>query len=789
MSATETEEFDATAPEPVDTGTAQWRLESLQVLNWGGFQGLHRLGFHWDATLLSGGSGTGKSTLLDAYTALMMPSSVAFNGASNNAGTGRARNADGGQRTLLTYLRGKTGVNDETGGARSENLLRGNGLPTWGAVAATFTNGADGHFSALRLFYVPASVSDVNNIGWRMATFPGVVDLNDVIEPMSRHTAGKPLAPVITSTWPGARVFSKYSEFSNTLFSKLAIGANGDGAKALDLLARIQAGRPVNSVNALYRDLVLDTPATFRYADLALGHFDVIAADLAKMIEAEKQYRTLRDIREVHGRLERALERLEALDEYGLNAPGVTKLTVWSWRKEGDVLDAAADLAKQRHSVADVDARQAKLTVDRLWEDYEQTREDYRERGGEELLGLDRQLETLATELVSAEQHRGDLLRLVDSVAGTMTSRGDFDGLQADAGRFASEREKLAIDHRNRRDALRDRMQPLTDRRKKLKVDLDQLERSGTRIKSRLGVPRDQVAARLGMKPSDLPYLAELIDIRTEEDEWRNAIETVLGGDASRIVIPAERKREIARAIDDLPVSRQVRFIDAVAVKQLTYPLDGATTADQKGRILGKLEFADHEYAGWVQEHLAGAGLNALCVESPDELDGGGLRVTRSGQVRGGIRSSIGRNSSGEDIIGFSSASEIARVEADLVEVERELGELMTGLSKLDKESKAHDRRRDAFAAIAAVRWEDVDTEGIKERIAAKAARKQQLQGSDNQLQALADQIEQLRESHQKALVTHATAHSKAAEADKVWSELDRSQGRGHRPSVAIRRQ
>ena len=58
------------------------------------------------ATLLTGGSGTGKSTLLDAYLAVMMPSDTPFNGASNDAATGRARGAR--QRNLLTYLRGKT---------------------------------------------------------------------------------------------------------------------------------------------------------------------------------------------------------------------------------------------------------------------------------------------------------------------------------------------------------------------------------------------------------------------------------------------------------------------------------------------------------------------------------------------------------------------------------------------------------------------------------------------------------------------------------------------------------
>jgi uncharacterized protein YPO0396 len=64
-------------------GTTQWRAQTLQVVNWGGFEGAVRVPFDPGSTLISGASGSGKSTLLDAYIALMMPSDAAFNGASN----------------------------------------------------------------------------------------------------------------------------------------------------------------------------------------------------------------------------------------------------------------------------------------------------------------------------------------------------------------------------------------------------------------------------------------------------------------------------------------------------------------------------------------------------------------------------------------------------------------------------------------------------------------------------------------------------------------------------------
>lgn len=751
--------------------TTQWRLRSLQVVNWGGFEGHHQLNFDSSATLLSGGSGTGKSTLLDAYTALMMPSRVAFNGASNSSGTGRARNEAGGQRTLLTYLRGKQGVNDDTGGASSENLLRGKGRATWGAIAATFTDTNGAAFSAIRLFFVPVAAADAASIVARWGVYPGAVDLRDLFTPMSKHTAGMPLASAITTTWNGAKSYDKYSKFSNTLFAELAIGANGDGAKALDLLARIQAGRPVNSVNALYRDLVLDTPATFKYADLALGHFDVLADDLARMIEAERKYATLRDIREIHDKLVASTERAEELDQYGLNQQGFTKLTAWSLRKESAVLDAATDLAREQHQSAENDLRAASVVVDQLWNDLENARNAYRDQGGEELATLGQTLESLTGDQIRAQRNLDALLEHVQAVDGMLNTRGDFDDLQEDARRFARQRETWAEDYQKRRDTLRDRLKPLQVRRETLARDLDHLNKTGTRIKSKLGTPRDTLADRLGMRPEELPFLAELIDLRPGEERWRTAIETVLGPDASRIVIPIERRREIARAINDMKVDRKVRLLDGTTDTPLRYPLDGTATADQSGRILGKLQFADHHYAGWVQEHISGPGLNALCVENPDQLDGGGLRVTLTGQMRSGIRSSIGRNT-GDDIIGFSSAEEIERVEADLTEVQRELSDVLQGLEKLAEEDRRHNARRDAYTAISQVRWEDVDADGISARIENLRARQDELLRSNDRLQTLSEQIDGLKSSHGDALVKHAEAKAEEKRLNHAWVAL-----------------
>jgi len=143
----------ALLPDPLETGEAQWVAESMQLVNWGGFHGHTIIGFDADATLLTGASGTGKSTILDAYLALMMPSDTPFNGASNDAAAGRARNPE--QRNLLSYLRGKLDDNREAGGALTDKVLRGQDSATWGAIAMTFAAAEGRRLTVLRAYHVP----------------------------------------------------------------------------------------------------------------------------------------------------------------------------------------------------------------------------------------------------------------------------------------------------------------------------------------------------------------------------------------------------------------------------------------------------------------------------------------------------------------------------------------------------------------------------------------------------------------------------------------------------------
>ena len=96
-----------------DDSLAGFRLQRLEVRNWGTFGGrvsvLHLAGRN---ALLTGDIGSGKSTLVDAITTLVVP--------ANRAAYNKAAGADARERTLRTYVLGhyKSERSESSGAAR-----------------------------------------------------------------------------------------------------------------------------------------------------------------------------------------------------------------------------------------------------------------------------------------------------------------------------------------------------------------------------------------------------------------------------------------------------------------------------------------------------------------------------------------------------------------------------------------------------------------------------------------------------------------------------------------------
>src|ERR1700675_818022 len=130
-----------------DDALSGFRLQQLEVYNWGTFDArVWVLNPHGENALLTGDIGSGKSTLVDAVTTLLVPAHrIAYN---------KAAGADSKERSLRSYVLGhyKSERNEASGNAKPVALRDQN---SYSVILGTFHNaGYDQTITLAQVFWM-----------------------------------------------------------------------------------------------------------------------------------------------------------------------------------------------------------------------------------------------------------------------------------------------------------------------------------------------------------------------------------------------------------------------------------------------------------------------------------------------------------------------------------------------------------------------------------------------------------------------------------------------------------
>jgi uncharacterized protein YPO0396 len=709
-------------------GTTQWKVEKLHLLAWGGFHSYTAVELAPTVTLLSGASGTGKSTLLDAYIALLMDSGTPFNGASNDVTIGRARGSE--QRSLVSYLRGKMDTNRSSAGELEDQVLRGRDSATWGALAVTFIDDLGRQYTVARLYYVPRSAIKDGDLVRKMCTIEGTVYLPD-LEPFA---AGRFDKRAVEGRFANLKMHESYTAFAQAFCTRLGIGPHGDGAKALRLLARIQAGHQIPTVDDLYKKLVLEQPGTYAAADAAVEHFKDLEDAYEAMESEAKKAEVLAPIPALWGEREAAREQVRLIDTFGLGySQRDTPFGLWKLTTEDRLLEAVEDnLRAERETL-----EKAKRTAQEREADLNISKANVEADLGENeshttVARLDADLDRLRLAREAARERRDTFDRLTARLGLTIEVEDDFDAARATSKAFLDQFQ-ATLDDLDRQRALLNRQiaAPLTEK-DDLTVERESLKDRKGRMDHRLHVARLAMAQAAGVRPEDLPFVGELVDVRDGEQRWRKAIETTLFGIARVMLVDANHLEQFSRAIDEADIPARVNFqgIDLSAFQP--------ENLDPR-YISGKLDYKDTPFTNWVLDRLTDDNTDALCVNTPDELSGGGQRVTINGQTRRGRSGAHGSNKA-PYVIGFSSADRLREIDGRISELNTLIGEFGKQERGLNARSAALVNDKSAHDHIVGTAWAAIDEDGITDDINELSGQRDRIIDADDDLRALKEE-------------------------------------------------
>lgn len=726
---------------PVESNGASppWQIEAMRLVNWGGFDEYHRIDFalagehSLGTTMITGESGCGKSTLLDAYIDVMMPSNTRFNSASNDVGRGRARGDQ--ERTVLTYLQGKTDVvyDDELDVDRDQ-VLRDGSCARWSAIIVTFVNGKGGRFSAAKLYYLKPGCD--SNDGYKVH----LVTADRALDPRSLEAiAEKPFDKrSIKSVFDGACIHDSVGGYYQRIHTTLNIGSHGDGSNAMELLARIQSGYNITTVDELFKQLVLDRPRTYEEADHALDHFDDIDEAYREIEDARSKMDVLATIVEDKKRYDEEQGKAELIASLGTADDRPDAFFVWRIGWESERLGQA--ILRNEVEKADNERLLEEMTgkIDVLDGEIAQTERELHENGDDAVKVLDARIAVLEKQ---KDRRLGSRALFVDKTSpffDAPASQSSYDSLSEEAESFLASFEADSKQLQIERDDLTVERRGVENRIAELRSEAEYLRSHRGNIPRYLNEAREEIASVTGLGLDDLPFVGELIDIKPEEDKWRLAAETTLHALARTMLVDKDQLDRVSHLIDSLKLRTRIHFQGVKASD-----LEHVNVMD--GGVASKLIFNDESrFAPWIRKKTASSSIDALCVDHPSKLLGDGLRVTANGQTRSGSRGAHGRNPREQYVIGFDNRRRFEEVKGELQKAAERLSVLAAQLAALESSQSELAGKRDACLYISGHAFEEIDVEGVKRELETCNQERTRLLRSNDVLRDLREKSKEL---------------------------------------------
>jgi uncharacterized protein YPO0396 len=491
---------------------ASFILQELHLYNWGAFAGRHQVAIDPGNSAIIGPTGSGKTTLVDALMTLLCASPR-----YNLASTGGHES----DRDLVSYVRGASGQGNDSG----DHIARAGRCAT--GVAARLVRGAESVWLGALLWFDGSSQSAADM--QKRWLFAQGQEHNLDLWLEEQHSGGAKALTRLAKDSDGLQMFSSKAPYLAKLHSFFEVGPN-----AFTLLNRAAGLKQLNSIDEIFRELVLDDHSAFDDAQKVVDGFAELASIHADLELANAQYVSLLPLRDLAAREQQQAQHLAHLQALQQQLPpwfAAQGVQWWGQRvaqlqaqiaARGDALQAAqAQVHHARQREQDLHGlylQAGGANIDVLRENIEHARKELAR-----IQGQLAQYQTVVRNLGLGEHAGAD--DLGHHQAQAQAAMEQIDARQAELQ--ASAEHAIAQAH-NAHTRLSD-----------TQAEYDAVrQRPGSNLPMEFQHFRTDLADHLGLPETDLPFAAELVEVRKAEQAWRGAIERALGSHRLRILVP-----------------------------------------------------------------------------------------------------------------------------------------------------------------------------------------------------------------------------------------------------------
>jgi uncharacterized protein YPO0396 len=701
-----------------DDTLSGFRLKRLEVFNWGTFD--KRIWtFQLDGKngLLTGDIGSGKSTLVDAITTLLVPAQrIAYN---------KAAGADARERTLRSYVLGhyKSERNEVTGAAKPVSLRDHN---SYSVILGVFHNtGYDQTVTLAQVFWIKEAQ------GQPARFFVGAERELSIATEFTHF--GSDIAQLRKKLrGSGAEIEDSFPKYGAWFRRRLGI----DNDQALELFHQTVSMKSVGNLTDFVRSHMLEPFDVAPRIGALITHFDDLNRAHEAVLKAKRQVELLTPLVadcERHGDLIREVDDLrQCRDALRSHFAGL-KLGLLDKR-----------IANLNGEWSRLDAQVKRLEAHRE-DQYNHVGELKRaiaENGGD-------RLERLSAEIKRKEQECDRRKQRADRYGQLVLKTGERPA--GDLAAFLEQRTRLA----DQADALKTQEASLENQERQhdfefrkgreehqaLADEITSLKARRSNIDDRQIQIRAAVCAGLGISAEEMPFAGELLQVRDEERDWEGAAERLMRSFGLSLLVPDAYYQVVAEWVDRNHLRGRLVYFHVRPHRRGDLPDLHPDSLVRKISIKPDSLFYD-----WLERELAHR-FDVACCATQEQFRRETRGITRAGQ----IKDPTGRHEKDDRhriddrsryVLGWTNTAKIATLEAKSRQIEARLGEIGSLIGKVQSERKGLESRLEALTRLEEFTdFEELDWAAIATEIAQLADERQRLESASDVLMQLTQQL------------------------------------------------
>lgn len=723
---------------PVSRLLPGYRLQYLELFNWGTFDGqIYTIRPEGESSLLTGANGSGKTTLIDAMLTLLVPERKHR---FYNQSSGAEKKTE---RSEESYVLGHYGNIQEEGRSYSTaQQLRGDKRSAYSILLASFATQSGQHVTLAQCrWFVGNELKRVWVIAYKPLTISADFTPFDPKGQWRRDLRSRYPA---SETRENVEFFDSASKYARRLLKVFGMRS----PKALTLFNQTVGIKVLGNLDAFIRENMLEAGESEESFLQLKDTYRLLLNAKNAMDKAEVQLKMLQPVRG----LAETLSVLET-SRAGWKRDQQLADLYFAHRRQQLLQD---QMLKAREGVAAIRAE-----IDKLNETLERARDDKESLGralssdqtGHELAQLGQQVKALEVQQ-RAKQEELTRYNLLAQALGfgenpdEANFRRSLKLCQQRTAEIQEQRRRLAQDSYAIQRAMEEQLQQIKLRQN----DIQQLNQQKNNITGRSAELREEIAAHLGVSPAELPFVAELIQVRDNASDWEMVLEKVLRGFAMRLIVPERYYSQVNHFVNKTNLRGRLVYHKVPDY----YRAESKVFAPPKALVHKLMFHPESPFSDWVKEQVLTT-YDYLCADNLGEFETYRKAITREGLIKAASRHEKDDRDAGfgrsQYILGWTNTGKVDSIVSDIhshqAKVEKSLAqqdslqreqekldwqlkniakfEEMTDFNALNWEAAA-DRLEELYQQQLNLENSSGDLQGLKEKITQQASRIQELE-------------------------------------------------------------